>query len=106
MVEMNKRYSDFIRQTIQRLGLKQVHIYTSDVFKAIPRIKNKYDIIFADPPYDLDKIHKIPGLIFNNNILLKEGWFILEHGRNFDFSENVHFKELRKYGSVHFSIFT
>lgn len=106
MVEINKRYSDFIRQTVQRLGLKQIHIYTSDVFRAIPRIKSKYDIIFADPPYDLDNIPEIPQLIFDHTILAEDGWLILEHGRNLNFSENVHFKELRRYGSVHFSIFT
>jgi 16S rRNA (guanine966-N2)-methyltransferase len=105
MVEINKRHSDFIRQTVQQLRLKQIRVYTNDVFKAIRHIIKKYDIIFADPPYDLGKIPEIPGLIFDNNILLKDGWFILEHGKNFDFSENVHFKELRKYGSVHFSIF-
>lgn len=106
MVEMNKRYSLFIKQTIQNLGLRQVQIYNNNVLRAIPRIKNKYDIVFADPPYDFDKIPEIPELIFDNNILLKEGWFILEHGKNLDFSLHPHFKELREYGSVHFSIFT
>jgi 16S rRNA (guanine966-N2)-methyltransferase len=106
LVEINRRYSDFITKTVQKLGLKQVHIYTSDVFRLMPRIKNKYDIVFADPPYDLNNIPEIPELIFDNNVLLKEGWFILEHGRSQDFSDHAHFKELRKYGSVHFSIFT
>ena len=106
LMEINQRYSDFIRKTVQRLGLKQVHVYTGDVFRFIPRIKEKYDIIFADPPYDLDNIHEIPELISDNNLLNKDGWFILEHGRNLDFSDYIHFKELRKYGSVHFSIFT
>jgi 16S rRNA (guanine966-N2)-methyltransferase len=106
MVEIHKRNSDFVRQTVNRLGLQHVNIYNNDVFRAIPRIKRKYDIIFADPPYDLGKIPEIPELIFNNNILLKDGWFILEHGRNLDFSKHAHYKELRKYGNVHFSIFT
>ena len=106
MVEINKRYSDFIRQTVQHLGLKQIHLYTNDAFRAIPHIKKKYDIVFADPPYDLDNIPEIPEMIFDNNILLKDGWFILEHGRDLNFSEHAHFKELRTYGNVHFSIFT
>jgi 16S rRNA (guanine966-N2)-methyltransferase len=106
LVEIDHRYSEFIRKTVQKLRLNQVHIYTSDVFRVIPRLKKKYDIIFADPPYNLDKIPEIPDLIFDNNILLKGGWFILEHGRNLDFSGHAHFKELRRYGSVHFSIFT
>jgi 16S rRNA (guanine966-N2)-methyltransferase len=105
LVEINPRYSDFIRKTVQLLGLKQVKIYTGDVFRFIIRLKNKYDIIFADPPYDLKNIPEIPELIFKCQVLSRDGWFILEHGRNLDFSGHAHFRELRRYGSVHFSIF-
>jgi 16S rRNA (guanine966-N2)-methyltransferase len=105
LVEINPVYSRFIRKTAQYLGLKQIRIYTGDVFRFIPRLKNTYDIIFADPPYDLKKIPEIPDLIFKYKILSDKGWFILEHGRNLDFSTYLHFRELRKYGSVHFSIF-
>ena len=105
LVEINPRDAYFIRKTVQLLGLSQVRIYTADVFRFIPRLKEKYDIVFADPPYDLDNIPEIPELIFRHSVLLQDGWFILEHGRNFDFSDHSHFRELRRYGSVHFSIF-
>jgi 16S rRNA G966 N2-methylase RsmD len=61
--------------------------------------------VFADPPYDLNSIPDIPELIFKYNMVSQDGWFILEHGRDLDFSGHTHFKELRKYGSVHFTIF-
>ena len=105
LVEINRRYSDFIRRIVQLVGFQQIQIHTGDVFRLLPRIKNKYDIVFADPPYDLNNIPDIPELIFKYNVLSQDGWFILEHGRNLDFSGHTHFKELRKYGSVHFSIF-
>jgi len=106
LVEINHRYSDYIRKIAQQLGFKQIQVYTSDVFRFIPWNKHKYDIVFADPPYDLNNIPDIPKLIFENNILVQDGWFILEHGRDLDFSGHTHFKELRKYGSVHFTIFS
>jgi len=105
LVEINPRYSDFIKKTIHALGMNQIKIYTGDVFRIIPRIKTQYDIIFADPPYELNNLPEIPDLIFRNNLLSQDGWFILEHGRNYDFSGDLHFRELRRYGSVHFSIF-
>ena len=105
IVEINPRYSDFIRKTVGILGLKQVQIYTTDALRFLTRTKKKYDIIFADPPYDLNNIPEIPELIFKYTILSHDGWFILEHGRNLDFSGHSHFRELRRYGSVHFSIF-
>lgn len=105
LVEINPRYSGFIKKTSQNLGLNQVRIYKGDVFRFLPRLRNTYDIIFADPPYDLNNIPDIPDLIFKYKILSDEGWFILEHGKNLDFSGHLHFRELRRYGSVHFSIF-
>jgi 16S rRNA (guanine966-N2)-methyltransferase len=105
LIEINPVYSRFIRKTAQNLELKQIRNYTGDIFRFVPRLKNTYDIIFADPPYDLKKTPEIPDLIFKCKILSDDGWFILEHGKKFDFSGHAHFRELRRYGSVHFSIF-
>ncbi len=105
MVEINPGYSDFIKKTIGQIGFDQIRIYHDDAFRLIPRLKGKYDIIFADPPYNLDRIPEIPGLIFDHNLLEKDGWLILEHGKDQDFVNHAHFQELRKYGSVFFSVF-
>ena len=64
-----------------------------------------YDIVFADPPYDLEIIPEIPDHVFEAGILEPEGWFILEHGSSNSFNSHPGFQEIRKYGSVHFSIF-
>jgi 16S rRNA (guanine(966)-N(2))-methyltransferase RsmD len=105
LVEINKRYTDFINQTIARLGFKQMQVIRSDAFRYIRNTPGRFDIIFADPPYDMPGIETLPEEIFKYGLLAAEGWFILEHGRNNDFSDHSCFRELRKYGSVHFSIF-
>ena len=64
-----------------------------------------FDLIFADPPYDLAELDLLPTKIFEQNILKDEGLFILEHSKNNTFTEHPLFKEERKYGSVHFSFF-
>ena len=65
----------------------------------------KFDMIFADPPYALKEIPTIPDLIFEKGLLKEDGLFILEHGKDHDFSEHPHFVEHRSYGSVNFSLF-
>ena len=65
----------------------------------------KFDIVFADPPYDLKEIESIPGFIFKHQILNKGGWLIIEHGDKTSFNKHAGFVELRKYGGVNFSIF-
>jgi 16S rRNA G966 N2-methylase RsmD len=76
------------------------------VFLACKKLKgNTFDVIFADPPYNLDKITELPNAIFENELLSKEGIVIIEHPQNINFSEHPYFSEHRQYGSVNFSIF-
>ena len=95
----------FIKKTIADLRFENIEVKCADVFKIIQKTVDKYDLIFADPPYDMKYIETIPDLIFENSLLAEGGLFILEHSQDYDFSSHSHLKELRKYGSVHFSVF-
>jgi 16S rRNA (guanine966-N2)-methyltransferase len=105
LMENDFRSFAFIRKTLDLLDMKNVTPFKADVFRAIKRMGAKYDLVFADPPYTMKEINSIPDLIFENKILKDDGWFILEHSDKNDFRSHKYFKELRKYGSVHFSIF-
>ena len=61
--------------------------------------------IIADPPYALKELGDIPDLVFKMNLLKENGLFVLEHGKEYDFSQHVNFIEHREYGSVNFSFF-
>jgi 16S rRNA (guanine966-N2)-methyltransferase len=105
MVEKNFTHYSFIKKTIPALKLDNVLVYKTDVFVYIPRIKKKFDIIFADPPFDMEKIETLPELIFQYSLLKNNGIFILEHSSKHDFSDWKEFQMMRKYGSVNFSFF-
>ncbi len=80
-------------------------IYKTDVFIACKKLKGqKFDIIFADPPYNLDKIQEIPATIFDNDLLGENGIAIIEHPERIQFSTHPRFSEHRQYGSVNFSL--
>ena len=64
-----------------------------------------YDLIFADPPYDLEGIESIPDLIFGSNLLAEQGLLILEHSTSYKFEKHPHFDAHRQYGSVNFTFF-
>jgi 16S rRNA G966 N2-methylase RsmD len=76
-----------------------------DVFLFFKNNKNTYDLIFADPPYDMDTFEEVPQQVFAQNLLKEEGIFVLEHSKKFDFSDNPFFFDHRNYGSVNFSFF-
>ncbi|ANU64544.1 16S rRNA (guanine(966)-N(2))-methyltransferase RsmD [Muribaculum intestinale] len=95
----------FISQVAQRLNVDNFTLIRGDVFRFVATCTGKFDIIFADPPYDLPRFGEIPSLILSSKMLREGTIFVIEHSRNYDFSNLPHFLEHRVYGSVNFSIF-
>lgn len=104
-VEMHPTHHKFIADMKHELAYEQLQTIKSNVFVYLKSIKDSFDVIFADPPYELEDIETIPDLVFNGGLLKENGWLIVEHSDKTDFSEHPHFKDKRVYGSVNFSIF-
>lgn len=104
-VEADRDHSAFISQCMKKIGATDNILIRGDVFRFLKKCHETFDFIFADPPYALDNLATIPSLIFEHELLKPEGIFVLEHGKNYDFSEEPHFVEHRSYGSVNFSLF-
>lgn len=104
-VEKNRTHSRFIIKTMKQLQIEGMTVYPTDLRVYLRKAKGPFDILFADPPYELEWLKEIPSLVLSKNLLTPDGWFILEHGRDYDFSSVKEFRELRRYGNVHFSIF-
>lgn len=104
-VEMSRENSSFIRSESARLGLKNVTVVHDNVFDFLPVCHEKFDIIFADPPYALDGLDTIPDKVLSRDILHPECYFILEHGDEHSFKDHPCFVKEREYGRVHFSFF-
>jgi len=105
MVEKNYNHYQFIWQTIKALEIEIAHAIKGDAFVFIKKTSEKFDIVFADPPFDLIKMDEIPDAVFSNHILNKNGIFILEHSKEHNFSKHPNFFEIRHYGKVNFSFF-
>lgn len=105
-VELNSKCAAFISETSRRIGLEKIYVIRANAFTYLHRGGGKkFDIIFADPPYDLEGIEEIPELVFEKNMLEADGWLIIEHSDNIDFSNHPRLDQKRKYGKVNFSIF-
>jgi 16S rRNA (guanine(966)-N(2))-methyltransferase RsmD len=104
-VEVNFSHHAFIKKTAQELQLSQMRCYKMNAFVFLSSCSAAYDIIFADPPYDLEGIERIHETVFERQLLKPQGWLILEHSKSKDLLGLAHFKEHRNYGSVNFSIY-
>jgi len=67
----------------------------------------KTDIIFADPPYNLEKdmFLKIIEIVFERNLLNENGILIIEHSKHMDLSESNFYNYSKKYGGSVFSFY-
>ena len=96
----------YINTTSKELDLT-INTIKSDVFKYLEKTNAKFDVIFADPPYDFDIeiFEKIVNLIFEKSLLNEEGTLIVEHSKHTDLSKHPNFSYSKKYGGNIFSFF-
>lgn len=104
-VEQDRDHARFIDQCMKKIGTDRCLLIRGDVFRFVKSCKQKFDFIFADPPYNLPDLPKVPDLVFEHQLLADDGVFVFEHGKHNDFSSHPCFREHRAYGSVNFSIF-
>jgi 16S rRNA (guanine(966)-N(2))-methyltransferase RsmD len=104
-VELNHRHSAYISKMGRELNFNQLKVRNANAFQFLKSCLRKYDIIFADPPYEMEGVETLPEIILNKDLLKEEGVFILEHSKNLNFSGHPRMADHRTYGSVNFSFF-
>jgi 16S rRNA (guanine966-N2)-methyltransferase len=104
-VDINKKCTDFIERTGNLLDPDSLVVVRRDVFSYLKSPDGSFDLVFADPPYDMEGIELLPGMIVGSSILKEEGIFILEHSGKIDLSGSKGFYQQRRYGNVNFSLF-
>ncbi|HET9055368.1 MAG TPA: RsmD family RNA methyltransferase [Chitinophagaceae bacterium] len=105
VVERDFTMSEFIKKTASELKLSNFKVLRMDVFKFLESAATSYDFIFAGPPYSLGNIDDLPQIIFQKNLLNKNGWFILEHTPRNTYQQVPYYVTERNYGTTIFSIF-
>lgn len=105
LVEKDMKHISGIRRIIKDTGFDNIKTVHIDVRAYLKVCKVKYDIVFADPPYDLSWSKEIPDMVIVSGVLKDEGFLILEHPKNMDFRRHKLFFEHRNYGGVNFSFF-
>jgi len=95
----------WVQSVIAKHKLDVIEVQKADVFKFLDTHKKSYQIIFADPPYDLPTIPKIPELVIKNDLLTDNGLLIVEHPSLLKMNNQPGFKETRRYGNSSFSFF-
>jgi len=105
LVEKDRRHISGINRIIREIGFDNIRPVHIDVRTFLKICDAKYDLVFADPPYNLPWLEELPGLVTGSGIINPDGFFILEHPRRMNFRDHRLFFEHRNYGGVNFSFF-
>lgn len=105
IVEKDSQMFEFIKKTAADLRIENMKFLKMDVFKFLDNCTDRFDFIFAGPPYALTNIDELPTRIFERKLLHKDGWFVLEHTPRNDYKTFPFYKSERNYGTTIFSIF-
>jgi 16S rRNA (guanine(966)-N(2))-methyltransferase RsmD len=105
-IEQDRTHAAFIEKTANELKTNALNLIRGDVFRFLQTATPAaFDFIFADPPYTLSTLPDVPRLVLDRGLLRPDGVFVMEHSKENDFSALPCFKQIRVYGSVHFSVF-
>lgn len=106
-IEKQRQACSYIKGCYEELRFEgSVAVLNRNVFKYLDSAVARFDLVFADPPYDLKNLESIPSKVRGSGLLSEDGVLVLEHGEAFSFQGENGFVEMRKYGHVHFSFFT
>lgn len=104
-VEKATTQYNFIKKVVQQLNAHNITVIKGDALRYLASATRSFDIVFADPPYDMEGFSEIPGKILSSGAVAPGTLVIVEHNRTHDFSGLPGFIDHRTYGSVNFSIF-
>lgn len=102
-IDNNYQCINYIEETAKDLDFN-ISTIKSDCLQYLKNCKQQFNFIFADPAYSYEEYQQLKEVIIDNNLIKKDGLLIIEHDKETSFeADNL---ELRKYGTVHFSLFS
>ncbi|MFH1552672.1 MAG: 16S rRNA (guanine(966)-N(2))-methyltransferase RsmD [Candidatus Omnitrophota bacterium] len=113
-VEKNRLCAASIKENVTALGLEEyARIIIKDAFKAVELLgkgknKEKFDLVFSDPPYNTSMSKKTLIMINQYDILSPSGLLIIEHSTSESFPEaegDVSLCKQKTYGNICISVF-
>ena len=105
IVEKDPTMHAFICKTAEQLKIENIQVIKMDVFKFLNQTTDRFDFIFAGPPYALTQIDDLPKIIWERDLILPGGRFVLEHTPRNSYVGFPGYQGERNYGTTIFSTF-
>jgi 16S rRNA (guanine966-N2)-methyltransferase len=108
-VEKEPRCCAIIKQNLKNVGfLQKAHVYCCSVAKALTFLKDRYDIVFMDPPYSDPSINQMATQLAASEVVNSESVVVISHASRAPLQDTYdglsRIKE-KKYGDTCISIY-
>ncbi|WP_257667834.1 16S rRNA (guanine(966)-N(2))-methyltransferase RsmD [Parapedobacter tibetensis] len=104
-VDIHFKCMQYINTTAKKMDLAGIKAVKADALKFIATGNGAYDLIFADPPYDLPLLPQLAGTIFDQGLVNSGGLVVIEHPSTRKMIELPTLMEIRKYGYTSFTFY-
>lgn len=108
-VERNSRRCNEIKKALERHRLvMQGSVQRASALQAVGRLRGEFDLVFADPPYDLNEFEELFSRIENAGLLAPDAIVFLEHSKSTQLPDTLPGLTLsthRKYGDTAVSVY-
>ena len=104
LVDEDKNACAVALRNAESLGYgERCEVIREDVFRVLPRLPGRYDLVFSDPPYAARATQPILDLLAKNAVLAEGGRAVLEKDRREPLPEvppGLRLVEQRRYGDT------
>lgn len=104
-VDQHGKCVKFVKETASELGLAGIETVRADVLRFLKGRAEAFDVVFADPPYDLPALPQLPAMVLDGGFLAQDGLLIVEHPRMRKLAEHPAWQDTRNYGNSAFSFY-
>jgi 16S rRNA (guanine966-N2)-methyltransferase len=108
-VDASSQSINVLKGNLETLKLKDKStVIKTDGLKAIKKLTQSFDLIFADPPYGKGYVQQMVNDLITSNILEEGGIFVLEHHKKETFSspeEKLVVLKQKRFGDTVISFF-
>lgn len=90
-VEIDHKRAIDIKTEIRKRGLEtRTTTYRADALSVFPKLRgSRYDLVFADPPYEVDPWERLIAELQNHNLLKPNAWIVVEHATRKPLPDNI-----------------
>ena len=103
-VEIDKKAISIIKKNLAASRVSGAEVLQCGFAQAIPRLREKFDFIFMDPPYASGFYQQAVDLILEHDLLAEDGQIIAEHDGTLTLT-GVYELKTKRYGKSHISRF-